>query len=308
MKAQLFEVTHTTVYQYAVPVLVSHNLFRLVPRRLPRQHRLAHSVEVFPAPSATSAHTDYFGNEVVFATIVEEHRELRVISRCTVAAGPAPIPDASETLAWEHVGAYCRSDRTRSSLEASEFTFASPRIPVAPAFAGYAQPSFSRRRPILEAVLDLTARIHADFAFDPTATTVSTPLAQVLENRRGVCQDFAHFQIACLRSLGIPARYVSGYLETLPPPGQPKLTGADASHAWVSFYCPGLGWIDVDPTNNLLPSIQHIVVAWGRDYDDVCPVRGVVTGGGDDPLLSVAVDVAAQGMFETTGYDAGEEG
>ena len=306
MKAQLFEVTHTTLYRYASPVLVSHNLFRLAPRRLNRQYRLAHSVEVDPPPSVTSSHTDYFGNDVIFSSIAEEHRELRVVSRSTVATGPAPIPDASETLPWENVGALCRSDRTRSAMEAAEFMFASPQIPVSPAFAEYARPSFTTRRPILEAVLDLTARIYADFTFDPAATTVATPLVEVLNNRRGVCQDFAHFQIACLRSMGIPARYVSGYLETAPPPGQVKLIGADASHAWLSFYCPGIGWIDVDPTNNLLPSIQHIVVAWGRDYNDVCPIRGVVTGGGEDPVLKVAVDVVAQGTFETTANGAEE--
>ena len=300
MKAQLFEVTHTTTYRYASPVLVSHNLFRLAPRRMFRQVRLGHAIEVDPPPSAASTHTDYFGNDVMFASIAEEHRELRVVSRSSVAMGPAPIPDPSETLAWENVGTLCRSDRTRVSMEAAEFMFASHHIPVSPAFAEYAQPSFNSRRPVLEAVLDLTARIYADFKFDPAATTVATPLTEVLANRRGVCQDFAHFQIACLRSMGIPARYVSGYLETLPPPGQPKLTGADASHAWLSFYCPGIGWIDVDPTNNLLPSIQHIIVSWGRDYDDVCPVRGVVTGGGDDPSLEVAVDVVAQGTIETT--------
>ena len=146
-------------------------------------------------------------------------------------------------------------------------------------------------------MLDLTARIHRDFKFDPTATTVATPLAQMLEQRRGVCQDFAHLQIACLRSLGLPARYVSGYLETVPPPGQPKLLGADASHAWVSFFCPGLGWIDVDPTNNLLPSMQHITLGWGRDYGDVSPIRGVLVGG-EEHTLSVAVDVVALGEAE----------
>ena len=156
----------------------------------------------------------------------------------------------------------------------------------------------------MEAALDLTRRIHQDFTFDPTATTVATPLEEVLRLRRGVCQDFAHFEIACLRALGLPARYVSGYLETLPPPGQPKLTGVDASHAWISLFCPGLGWIDIDPTNNLLPSMQHITLAWGRDYGDVCPIRGVVNGGGETPVLQVSVDVLAQGSVEIkNGFD-----
>jgi transglutaminase-like putative cysteine protease len=138
--------------------------------------------------------------------------------------------------------------------------------------------------------VDLTARVHADFKFDPTATTVATPVLEVLEKRRGVCQDFAHFTLACLRSLGLPARYVSGYLETVPPPGQPRLTGTDASHAWLSLFCPGIGWIDLDPTNNCLPSMRHITAAWGRDYTDVSPIRGVLIGSGDH-TLSVGVDV-----------------
>jgi uncharacterized circularly permuted ATP-grasp superfamily protein/uncharacterized alpha-E superfamily protein len=156
-------------------------------------------------------------------------------------------------------------------------------------------------RNLLEAVLELTSRIHRDFKFDPTATTVATPLARMLEQRRGVCQDFAHLQIACLRSMGLPARYVSGYLETVPPAGQPKLIGADVSHAWVSFFCPGLGWIDVDPTNNLLPSMQHITLGWGRDYGDVSPIRGVLVGG-EEHTLNVAVDVVALGQMDDEAF------
>jgi transglutaminase-like putative cysteine protease len=182
-------------------------------------------------------------------------------------------------------------------LEASEFIFASPLVPVEREFRDYAAASFPAGRRILDGVLDLSARIHREFKFDATATAISTPLTQVLEHRRGVCQDFAHLMIACLRSLGLPARYVSGYLETLPPPGQTKLLGADASHAWVAFFCPGIGWIDVDPTNNVLPSMQHIALAWGRDYGDVSPIRGFLVGG-DEHTLNVAVDVVASGQVE----------
>lgn len=298
MRAQLFEITHTTVYRYASPVSVSHNLLRLAPRSLPCQHTISHALEIGPHPSATQVHTDYFGNEVQFATIAETHQELRVVARSRVALGPTPRPDPSETPSWETVGVLCHSDRSHAVMAAAEFTFSSPHVPVAAAFAEYAEPSFTPRRPILEAVIDLTGRIHQDFIFDPAATTVATPLEEVLQLRRGVCQDFAHFEIACLRALGLPARYVSGYLETRPPPGQQKLAGVDASHAWISLYCPGMGWIDVDPTNNLLPSMQHITVAWGRDYADVCPIRGVVSGGGEAPQLEVAVDVLAQGGIE----------
>jgi transglutaminase-like putative cysteine protease len=222
---------------------------------------------------------------------------LTVTARSRVAVGPSLIPDAAETPAWESVRGWCRSDRSAPFLEAAEFTFASPLVPGETGFTQYAQESFPRGRPILEAVLELTARIHRDFRFDPTATTVATPLAQVLARRRGVCQDFAHLEIACLRGLGLPARYVSGYLETVPPPGQPRLLGADASHAWIAFFCPGLGWIDADPTNNVLPSLQHITLGWGRDYSDVAPIHGVLVGG-EEHALTVGVDVLPQGPIE----------
>jgi transglutaminase-like putative cysteine protease len=300
MKSQLFEVTHTTVYRYVSVVSVSHNVVRLAPRLLDRQRPLSHRIELTPPPSVVSVHTDYFGNEVHFATIDEAHQELRVTAQSTVAVGPSAIPDVSETQPWERVYGRCLLDHSKTTLEATEFTFPSPHVPVAPAYADYARPSFTAGRPILEAVIDLTSRIHRDFTFDSEATTLATPLEEVLKNRRGVCQDFAHFQIACLRSLGLPARYVSGYLETLPPPGQQKLMGADASHAWISFYCPGIGWIDADPTNDVLPSMQHITVAWGRDYGDVSPIHGVASGGGDHQL-DVAVNVVAKGVIETAG-------
>lgn len=297
MKAQLFDITHTTTYDYQTTVTVSHHLLRLAPRKLGRQWRLEHALTIEPQPAVTRFHTDYFGNEVMFATIAGAHRQLRVTSRNRVAVAPPFIPDPSETPPWESVRHLYKGDRSASALEATEYTFASPLVPTGPDFADYAKPSFVPGRPILEVLTDLTGRIFKDFKFDPKATTISTPLEQVLKERRGVCQDFAHLQIACLRSLGLPARYVSGYLETRPPPGQTKLVGADASHAWASFFCPGIGWIDVDPTNNLLPSMQHITLGWGRDYDDISPVRGVLTGG-DNHRLKVGVDVTAQGDWE----------
>jgi transglutaminase-like putative cysteine protease len=294
MKTQLFDITHTTTYDYRSPVTVAHHLLRLTPRRLRRQLRLAHELELDPAPAARHGHTDYFGNETAFVIFEGAHRQLRITARSRVAVGAAFIPDAAETPAWESVRNLCRTDLSAHVLEAGEFAFGSPLVPLDAPFTDYARESFLAGRGILDAVLDLTGRIHRDFTFDPTATTVATPLARMLEQRRGVCQDFAHLQIACLRSLGLPARYVSGYLETAPPPGQPKLLGVDASHAWVSFFCPGLGWIDVDPTNNLLPSIQHITLGWGRDYGDVSPIRGVLVGG-EEHTLNVAVDVVALG-------------
>ncbi len=294
MKARLFDLTHTTTYDYRSPVTVAHHLLRVAPRRLSRLLPLAYSLEIHPTATALRQHTDYFGNEVAFAALEGAHRQFRVTARSRVAVGPAFIPDPAETPAWESVRSRCRADFSEPVLEASEFSFASPLVPLERGFGSFAARSFPVGRPILEAVLELSGRIHGEFEFDATATTVSTPLTEVLEHRRGVCQDFAHLLIACLRSLGLPARYVSGYLETVPPPGQARLIGADASHAWAAFFCPGLGWIDVDPTNNLLPSMQHITLGWGRDYGDVSPIRGVLVGG-DEHTLTVAVDVTALG-------------
>ena len=297
MKAQLFHLRHATMYTYRSDVTVGHHLLHLTPRALPRQFRLEHALSIEPAPAVTSHHTDYFANDVTFVTFESVHRQLEITARSRVAVGPAFIPDPAETPPWERVRGGCRTDRSAPFLEAAEFTYASPLLPLDARFADYARASFGPGRPILDAVLDLTARMHRDFRFDATATTVATPLTQVLEERRGVCQDFAHLEIACLRGLGLPARYVSGYLETVPPPGQARLIGADASHAWIAFFCPGLGWIDVDPTNNLLPSLQHITLGWGRDYSDVAPIHGIVVGG-DEHVLEVAVDVEPQGAIE----------
>jgi transglutaminase-like putative cysteine protease len=271
MKAQLFDITHTTTCEYRSPVTVAHHLLRLAPRRLPRQFPPGHSLQIRPAAAGTHAHTDYFGNEVVFAAIEGAHRTLSVTARSRVAVAPAFIPDCAETPAWESVRNLCRTNLSEPVLNASEFIFASPLVPIEPVLCAYAAASFPAGRPILDAVLELSSRIHREFSFDATATTVSAPLTEVLARRRGVCQDFAHLIITCLHSLGLPARYVSGYLETVPPAGRTKLIGADASHAWIAFFCPGLGWNDIDPTNNLLPSMQHITLGWGRDYGDVSP-------------------------------------
>jgi transglutaminase-like putative cysteine protease len=230
--------------------------------------------------------------------VEKPHHQLAITSRSRVAVGPAFIPEPLETPAWENVRARCRDDHAGQTLEAHEFTYPSPLVPMANEFADYAKASFMPARPILDAVTDLTRRIHEDFTFDAAATTVTTPVGEVFKGRRGVCQDFAHFQIACLRTHGLPARYVSGYLETDPPPGQPKLRGVDASHAWVSFFCPGIGWLDVDPTNNCLPSLRHITTGWGRDYGDVSPIRGVLVGG-QNQTLRVSVDVNAVGSCES---------
>jgi transglutaminase-like putative cysteine protease len=297
MKKLLYEITHTTTYQYTEPVSVSQHLLRLTPRHNGRQHCLAHEVTIAPQPGTVSVHRDYFGNPTHFIGVDTPHQQLVINSRSRVAVGPAFIPDPLETPAWEAVRARCRHDHSGPALEAYEFTYPSPLIPNAEEFTDYARASFTPARPVLDAVSDLTRRIQQDFTFDPTATTVTTPVAEVFKQRRGVCQDLAHLHIACLRSHGLPARYVSGYLETEPPQGQAKLRGVDASHAWVSFFCYNIGWLDVDTTNNCLPSLRHITIGWGRDYSDVAPIRGVLVGG-QNQLLRVSVDVNALGPWE----------
>ena len=285
-----YEVTHRTSYEYDHAVSVSHHLVRLTPRELPLQQCVSHGLHVQPAPTQSHHRLDYFGNATGLLIIEGPHRDFHVTARSVVELLPARLPDAGQTLPWERVRDLCRGDRLTAALEAVEFTFNSPLVPRRGEFAEYAAATFRPGRPVLSAMFELTERIHRDFKFDAKATTVATPIETVFRERRGVCQDFAHFQIACLRSLGLPARYVSGYLETLPPPGQPRLVGADASHAWLAFFCPDFGWIDLDPTNNVSPGERHITVAWGRDFSDVSPIRGVLSGGGNHrPEVSVDV-------------------
>jgi transglutaminase-like putative cysteine protease len=283
--AATYEVVHTTKYTYSEAVSVSHHLARVKPREFPGQECLAHQLQIDPAPAVVRSHRDYFGNTVTFFIVERAHSELTVRATSTVKVISRPRPAPASTSSWEEA-----RDFDALPLDALECLFDSASIAASDAIAGYAHPSFAPGRPLLEAVQDLMRRIHADFTFDPKATTVTTPLRDVLSLRRGVCQDFARLAIACLRSFGVAARYVSGYLETLPPPGAPRLAGVDASHAWLAVYCPGLGWVDADPTNNMFPTTTHVTLAWGRDYADVSPVRGVILGGGQHSL-QVSVDV-----------------
>lgn len=285
-----YRVTHVTTYEYHEPVSLSQHVIRLRPRELRGQRCSRHELSFTPQPRHTELHTDYFGNAVVFVSIEQPHTRLCIHSSSEVHRSPALKLIPKETPSWEQVRDLSRGCQIGAALEASEFLYDSPLIKKGDAYSEYASKSFTRGKPILEAVLDLTKRIKHEFTFDPGATTVATPVETVFKNKRGVCQDFAQVQIACLRSLGLPARYVSGYIETIPPPGQEKLAGSDASHAWVSFFCHSLGWIDVDPTNNLLVSHQHVTVGWGRDFSDVSPVRGVILGSGQHSV-KVAVDV-----------------
>jgi transglutaminase-like putative cysteine protease len=286
-----YKIVHRTVYEYTAPVSVSHHVARLEPRGTPAQERGEFRIEIAPAPALRKARTDYFGNQLCFFSIQEahEHLEITTTSRISVHAVQPPAAEASPT--WEETTRLFRDPVSPEVVEPYQFVFDSQHVRAAFDYADYAQESFPKDRPLLAGVTDLTRRIHRDFQYDPQATTVATQLEEVMKNRRGVCQDFAHMGIACLRSLGLPARYVSGYLRTHAPEGRERLVGADASHAWFAVWCPGAGWWDFDPTNDVQPGEEHITIAFGRDFGDVSPVAGIITGGGQHDVL-VSVDVA----------------
>lgn len=285
-----FEISHRTSYRYASPVSQSHHLLHLTPRPHARQTIGRHSLLIDPAPASKSDMTDDFGNPAAIISIEQEHTELVIHARSVVEVRAPAVPNPVQSSGWNDVAARLRSNLGPETFDAVQYACPSRFIRPNRDLHAFAKPSFPDGRPILEAVLDLTARIYRDFAYDSTATEIATPVNEVLRMRRGVCQDFAHLEIACLRTLGLAARYVSGYLLTRPPEGQPKLVGSDASHAWVSVWTPEAGWVDFDPTNNLIPSTEHITLAFGRDYHDVSPVSGVLLGGGEHQV-DVAVDV-----------------
>jgi transglutaminase-like putative cysteine protease len=289
-----YRIVHKTTYTYKQPVSFGTHVAYLIPRSQPHHTCMSHELLITPNPASLHERLDYFGNAFAFFTIREPHQELIIEARSRVAVDGPLVKWPDWAPAWDEVVRSLPTDLSEAGLDAYQFVFESPRVSPGVAFAAYASPSFPPGRPLTEALLDLTARIYKDFRFDSKATTVRTSPEQVLRSRKGVCQDFAHLQVACLRSLGIAARYVSGYIRTYPPPGRPRLVGADASHAWVSVYCPGAGWLDLDPTNNLIPSESHVKLAWGRDYGDVSPVRGVILGGRDHKL-EVGVDMEPQG-------------
>ena len=292
-----FRVTHRTRYGYADAVLLSHNVARLRPRESGTQGLRRHELTVSPAPSTKSSGLDYFGNHVTWFSLQEPHTELTITAQSEVDVNLALRPDVSQGPSWEQVRQALLEPSTPQVLLARQFCFDSPHVQCAPEFADYALPSFPPGRPFLECVLGLTDRIHHDFKFLPGSTRVGTPGLDVLRARRGVCQDFAHVQISCLRSFGLAARYVSGYIATIPSPGQPRLAGADVSHAWVSAFSPDFGWMDFDPTNGIMPSDGHVTVAWARDYDDIGPVRGILTGGRRQKM-DVSVDVVPVEMSD----------
>ena len=285
-----YHIAHTTTYKYSAPVSVCQNVAHLTPRPAPGQVCLASHLDFSPRPDVVVERTDYFGNPETFFAVQKLHRELVLAADHLVEVAPRIFPDPAATAPWEDVRDHLQHELGADFLNASQFVCDSLHVQARDELAAYAQSSFGERRPVLEGVLDLTKRIHADFEYDPESTTVATPLDEVFARRRGVCQDFAHLQIACLRSLGLAARYVSGSLRTSPPPGHVPLVGIDATHAWLSVFCPGPGWIDVDPTNNQMPGDAYVLLAWGRDYDDVSPVKGVILGGGRHSVR-VAVNV-----------------
>jgi transglutaminase-like putative cysteine protease len=285
-----FRISHVTRYLYAEPVSLCHSIAHLKPRMQPGQRLLSAQVRVDPWPAVSREHTDFFGNRTGYFSIQRSHTALEVAAVSEVEVIPAPPLSFASSAPWEQIVEQIHQRPDEELLNARIFTLPSPYAAAEAAAVDYARASFPPGRPVLEAVSDLMGRIHQDFDYDPHFTTVATPLTEVLAHRCGVCQDFAHLALACLRGLGLAARYVSGYLETLPPPGQSKLRGADASHAWFSVLVPGTGWVDFDPTNDQVPREQHITAAAGRDFGDVTPLRGVFYGGGEH-TLEVAVDV-----------------
>ncbi|EXI74929.1 MAG TPA: transglutaminase family protein [Candidatus Accumulibacter phosphatis] len=312
-----YHILHETSYRYESPVSLSRQLLHLTPRDCNWQRCLEHRISVSPQPTAERERHDCFGNVVRELALEFPHDSLSVHAESTVEVVPHLPREAAAALARSTAAAVVASGAPRTPgylsaspawervrdllaygaqpvlLDAACYQFESPYVRVKHEFVTYAGSCFTPRRPVLEAVQALMSRIYHEFEFDPEATTVATPVLEVLAQKRGVCQDFAHLMLSCLRSQGLAARYVSGYLLTHPPPGQPRMVGADASHAWVSVFCPELEggrWVDFDPTNNLLPDTQHITLAWGRDFADVSPLRGVILGG-DAHELAVAVTV-----------------
>lgn len=286
-----FRIVHTTRYEYSQPVTLCHNEAHLRPRRSPGQRCAESLLQMEPRPVRQAERLDYFGNPCTLFSIQESHQVLQVIATSTVERAAPVISDGTGSPPWDTVTARLQAQVSDDLLAARHLVLPSPFVPLLPQLAEYAAESFPAQRPLFEAVRDLSTRIHRDFVYDSGFTTIATPLTEVFAERRGVCQDFAHLAISCLRSLGLPARYVSGYIETVPPPGQTQpQRGADASHAWFSVYDPEHGWTDFDPTNDQLVGERHVVTAWGRDYSDVAPLKGIIFGGGTH-TVEVAVDM-----------------
>jgi transglutaminase-like putative cysteine protease len=287
-----YRVRHTTTYAYRKPVDLAAHMMHLLPRALPQQVVSSADLATTPAAARCTEGADHFGNRVSWLFLDLPHAAFEVRMSASIEVAFAAPPEAAATPVWESIAAAVRAGGAEA-WQVAEFAFASPMAPADPAVGAYAAVSFPAGRPVLAGLLDLTARINRDFAFRSGVTTIATPVARVLRLRAGVCQDFSHVMIAGLRALGLPARYVSGYIRTRPPPGRTARRGADQSHAWVGAWLgPEHGWIGLDPTNDVVVQNEHVVLGWGRDYGDVSPVRGVLLGGGSHKL-SVSVDLEA---------------
>jgi transglutaminase-like putative cysteine protease len=284
-----YSIRHVTVYRYGDWVSNCQTKLWMLPRALPYQQCLSSGVEVRPAPAQLPVErADFFGNRTLYFSIQRPHDRMELVAECLIDRQAPAWPDPP-ALPWRASLAQL-PQAPDYARDIAQFLLPSPYIVWNEAIVRYAQESFKGEVPLFQAVKGLMGRLHQDFAFVPGATTLATPLATVMAERKGVCQDFSHLMLAFLRCMGVPARYVSGYLETLPPPGKAKLQGADASHAWLAAYLPGMGWVDFDPTNDVLPGERHITVAWGRDYGDVPPAKGIIRSSGQH-ALEVAVDV-----------------
>lgn len=286
-------VSHRTAYHYSTPVETAQHLATIRPLACPWQRVVSHDERIEPAPSYLNSRIDAFGNDVLYFSLDAPHESLQMTSETVVELMPRwHALDPAATPSWESVAESLRFRAGGAFVPETEFCFASPNIVLSPALRDYALKSFTTGMPLVAGAIDLMHRVHADFEYKPATTTFDTPASRAFELRSGVCQDFAQVMIGCLRSLGLPARYVSGYLRNDPPPGQPRLIGADASHAWVSVHCPGSGWIDLDPTNDVLADLDHVTLATGRDYSDVSLLRGMILGGGAHQV-EVGVSVLA---------------
>ena len=287
----IYDISHKTLYRYSAPVSQSHHIMHMSPRAFERQIVRRHSLLIEPAPTSRIEAEDYFGNPTSRLSIEDEHSELVIHARSTIEVAPRPLIEIDDSQDWQQMAHGLADAHAPLDLQVLQFTWPSRHTMPTAEIVDYASPSLQPGQPVLSAAWDLTRRMFKDFTFDSSATDISTPISTVLKQRRGVCQDFSHLALACLRAARIPARYVSGYLLTRPPAGQQKLRGADASHAWISVWAPETGWVDFDPTNGSMPQTEHISIAFGRDYDDVSPISGVLLGGGRH-TVSVAVDVA----------------
>ena len=286
----IFEVSHRTHYRYATPVAHSQHLVHMTPRAAAHQATYRHNLMVEPAPAMRHEGIDNFGNPFVVLEVEVPHKELVLLARSAIETRAPAAADFAATSAWDRLDDALASGTGGLDLDVIQYRCSTRITGASLEIADYARVSFGQGRPVLDGAMDLARRMYADFQFDPGATDVSTPVEQVFVQRRGVCQDFAHLALAGLRALRVPARYVSGYILTHPPPGQPKLSGADASHAWISVWSPETGWRDFDPTNGIEVGDEHITIAYGRDYNDVSPISGVLIGGGEH-VVTVGVDV-----------------